>query len=438
MKLSILIPSTHTRYNTFRPKIESELYRQYEYLNALEKASVEILVLSDNKKQMLGQKRNIMVDIAQGEYVVFVDDDDRVCDDYIKSLLNATSEQADVISFLAEVTINGADKKICDYSKDHKSDYNTSDKYFRIPNHICCVKKSVSLKSSFPNILYGEDSAYSKLLLPHLKTETKINEVLYYYDFNQETTETQTHIKSKIIERKAEPIVDVIILSNAKDSKLMSMTQQTINTCISGANGLSVNVIVIEQNIGATYQKAKTVHDRSEFNYNKRANNGAKMGTAEWIMIANNDLVFNGGWLHNLLIAGHDVVSPRCPIDRRQQDIKDNEIGDKCGRNLSGWCFMVKRSVWDRIGGFDEDFGFWCADNSFIEQLRDVGLLPMLVPSSIVRHLGSVTLRTVAGNEYNELTFRYVQKFNEKYGKDLFMDNESFKRWLGNNNVTHR
>lgn len=431
MKLSILIPSTHTRYNTFRPKIESELYRQYNELNEFDKTQVEILVLSDNKTQMLGQKRNIMIDIAQGEYIVFVDDDDRIAGNYIKSLLNATSEQADVISFLAEVTINGEDTKICDYSKDHKSDYNTTDKYFRIPNHICCVKKSVSLKSSFPNILYGEDSAYSKLLLPHLNTETKINEVLYYYDFNQETTETQKHIKSKMIQRKTEPIVDVVILSNAKDSRIKLMTQQAINTCISGANGLVVNIIVIEQNKSVVYQKAKTVHDTTEFNYNKRANDGAKLGSAKWIMIANNDLVFNSGWLHNLLISGHDVVSPKCPIDRRQQDVRENEIGDKCGKHLSGWCFMVKRSVWERIGGFDEDFGFWCADNSFIEQLRSVGILPMIVPTSIVRHLGSVTLRTFAGSEYNELTFRYVQKFNEKYGKELFKDNEGFKRWLG-------
>lgn len=436
MQLSILIPSTHTRYNTFRQKIEQELYRQYEALNEFDKTLVEIILLSDNKKQMLGQKRNIMVDMAQGKYIVFVDDDDRVSENYIKSLLTATHNDTDVITFTAMVSINGEEPKPCYYSKDNHRDYNTDTAYYRIPNHISCVKKSVSIKSSFPNILYGEDSAYSKLLLPHLKTETKINEVLYYYDYNIDTTETQQHMKPKLLQRKANPIVDVIILSNAKDRRFFTMTQQCIDSCIAGANSLPINVIVIEQNRQVRYKQATTVHDTTPFNYNKRANEGAKMGNAEWVMIANNDLVFANGWLHSLLIAGHDVVSPKCPNDPRQSDITENTKGYKCGRHFSGWCFMARRSVIDSVGGFDEDFGFYCADNSFIEQVRSIGIAPMLVPSAIVKHLGSTTLRTIKGAEMAELTFAYVHKFNEKYGQDLFAGNPNFDMWKRNNNVT--
>ncbi len=95
---------------------------------------------------MLGHKRNKMVELAQGLYTVHIDDDDRIAPDYNKSLLEATQSGADVITFNAEVTMNGGLPKICDYSKDHKEDYN-SDKYYRIPNHICCVKKEIGLLS---------------------------------------------------------------------------------------------------------------------------------------------------------------------------------------------------------------------------------------------------------------------------------------------------
>src|SRR5690606_33962771 len=95
IKLSILVPSTHTRFKSFLPKIHDQLYEQYERLAADQRDQVEILYLVDNKKVMLGTKRNQLIDLAQGEYVVFVDDDDRIEPDYIETLLEATKTGKD-------------------------------------------------------------------------------------------------------------------------------------------------------------------------------------------------------------------------------------------------------------------------------------------------------------------------------------------------------
>lgn len=430
IKLSILIPSTHTRYNTFLPKIQEQIFSQYNELSAFEQSQVEILILTCTKSIMLGEKRNSMTGLAQGDHISFVDDDDRIAPFYIKTLLDATKTNADVITFTSMVSLNGEEPKPCYYSKDHQRDYNTTSAYYRIPNHICCIKKEVALKSSFPNILRGEDAGFSKLLLPHLKTEHKIDQVLYMYDYSDETTETQMELSPNIRRRQLPPIVDIVILSNAKDRNFWQMTQKTIDTCIAGANSLPVNVIVIEQNKKAIYKNCEVHYILDRFNYNTFANIGASKGSAEWIMICNNDLLFQSGWLHSLLIADHPVMSPKCPNDYRQKEVIENETGDKCGRNLSGWAIMLKRSVFKQINGFDEDFPFYCADNSFIEQVKAIGILPMLVPSSIVRHLGSSTLRTVTNRQqYDELTFGCVHKFNQKYNKDLFADNQQFKNW---------
>lgn len=430
IKLSILVPSTHTRYNTFLPKIQEQLYTQYDQLSYAEKEQVEILVLVDNKKTMLGSKRNSLVDMAQGVYVVFVDDDDIISDYYIKSLLYATENNTDVISFTAMVSLNGEEAKPCYYSKDNKKDYNTNDAYYRIPNHITCVKKEVSLKSSFPSLAYAEDSAYAKLLLPHLKTEYKIDEVLYHYNFSSETTETQQHLNPSIRRRNQKPIVDVVILSNAKDMRLHRLTQNAIDSCIAGSNSLPVNVIVVEQNSKVKYKNADIYYEPGKFNYNRFANIGISKGSAEWAMLCNNDVVFHSGWLHALLIADHPVMSPKCPNDYRQKDISENEIGDQCGRNISGWAIFAKRDVINKIGGYDEDFDFYCADNSFIEQIKVINILPMIVPAALVTHLGSFTLRTINNKQvYNELTFGCVYRFNQKYGKNLFEDNPNYNRW---------
>lgn len=430
IKISILIPSTHTRYNTFLPKIQEQIFSQYNSLSDFNQKQVEILILTDNKKITLGEKRNKMIDIAQGKYISFVDDDDRLDPEYLKELLEATKSDADCISFTALVSLNGDVPKPCYYSKEFKRDYNTDDAYYRIPNHIPCIKKDVSLKSTFPGIAYGEDSAYSKLLLPHINTEHVIDKVLYYYDFNSDTTETQEHLSPNLRRRTQTPIVDIVFLSNASDIRLYRMTQQAIDSCIAGANSLPVNIIVIEQNNKVRhYKNATTYYIDDSFNYNKFSNIGARKGSAEWIMICNNDLIFKSGWLHELLIANHPLMSPKCPNDYRQKGIAENEKGLKCGRNLSGWAFMIKRSLWKEIQGFDEDFIFWFADNSLIEQCNSIGVSPMLVPKSIVVHLGSTTLNKIPQQQRDDYTWAQCDKFNTKYGRSLFFGNASFELW---------
>lgn len=430
--LSVLVCSVHTRYDTFLPRIEKQLFDQLNSLAEADQQRVEIIVLTDNKQMMLGHKRNTMIDIAQGKYIAFVDDDDRIADDYIAELLKATESDADSIVFTAEVSLNGEPPKPCYYSKDHKRDYNKSRAYYRIPNHICCIKRSVSLKSSFPNVLYGEDAGYGKVLLPFLKTEYKIDKVLYYYDYNSDTTETQQWRYNTSKQRPSKPIVDIIILSRAVKYRDSLLTQKCIDSCIQGSNGLPINIIVMEGGVGQ-YRGATTIPKRGKFNYNQYANEGAAISKAEWIMIANNDLEFTDGWLHNLLSADHPVVSPHEPTDIRQKGIIDNQTGYECGRHFSGWCFMIKRSLWQEIGGFDTDVDFWCSDDVVIEQVRAAGVAPMLVKESIVRHAGSVTLKQRPEDEQNDLKWRNVFIYNTKYSKNKFAEHPSYIAWLNNN-----
>lgn len=430
--ISILVCSVNTRYKTFLPKIQDQLYSQYDALSEDDQDRVEIIILTDNKKMMLGHKRNVMVDIAQGKYVAFVDDDDRIADDYLAELLKAAESDADSIVFTAEVSLNGEPPKPCYYSKDYPVDYNKTNAYYRIPNHICCVKREVSLKSSFPHLLYGEDAGYGKLLKPHLKTEHKINKVLYYYDYNADTTETQAWKYNRSKQRKGKPVLDLIILSKAATYRESLMTQKAIDSAYDGANGLPINIIVIEGGVG-DYHDAQTVYNLNKFNYNAFANHGAGMGTAEWIMIANNDLEFTNGWLHNLLSADHPVVSPHEPVDARQADITANEKGFETGKHFSGWCFMISRRLWLEIGGFDEDVDFWCSDDAVIEQVKAKGVMPMLVKESIVRHAGSQTLLQQPEDVQTDWKWRNVFIFNTKYGKNKFNTHPAYIKWLADN-----
>lgn len=224
--------------------------------------------------------------------------------------------------------------------------------------------------------------------------------------------------------------MDVIFLSRASTPELQRMTQDAIATCLAFASQ-RVNIIVMEQIEDVVYygKGVVTVQAPKEFAYNKFANYAAKeYGSAEWIMVANNDVAFFPGWLTPLLEAGErgaDLVSPKCPLDPRQKELTSNTLGDQTGKHFSGWCFVIKRELWEKIGGLDEDFTFWCADDAVVQQARRKGVTPMLVPASRVLHLGSVT----APSPPSSMTWEQVHKFEQKYGVRKFAGSRAYARW---------
>lgn len=194
-KLSILVCSVLNRRNTFLPQILEELNKQTH-----DKTDVEVICVVDNKTRMLGIKRNDLVNMAQGDYITFVDDDDKLSRNYVSELLKAIDENnsVDVINFIVNVSINDSEFKPCYYTVENKHDFNRDNSYHRLPNHIMCIKRQLCVDTPYKPILYGEDSAFSKELAPKIKKEFNINEVLYEYHYNSNTTETQQYLKHKM------------------------------------------------------------------------------------------------------------------------------------------------------------------------------------------------------------------------------------------------
>jgi GT2 family glycosyltransferase len=121
--------------------------------------------------------------------------------------------------------------------------------------------------------------------------------------------------------------------------------------------------------------------------------------------------------------------------DFRQKDCVTNETGYQCGRHLSGWAFMIKRDLWNKIGMLDEDFDFWFADNSLIGQLKLIDTPPMLVPTSKVDHLGSMTLKNRTIKDQSDLMWSKLELFNKKYKESLFTGHPTYLKWKASQSV---
>lgn len=182
MTLSILICSLHKRSGMMRALVD-ELYRQ---ING--DKDVEILTFIDSGEISTGNKRNALVNMSQGVYVVHVDDDDEVAIDYVSSILEASKQNTDAIVFNGIMTTDGRNPKKWYISKDlpYKLEIRDGQEiYLRYPNHIVPIKRSIAIQVPFGNKYREEDYDFATQLHHRglIKTETKIDKELYTYKF---------------------------------------------------------------------------------------------------------------------------------------------------------------------------------------------------------------------------------------------------------------
>jgi len=174
MRFSILICSITGR--------ESLLGRILSLLESQKNKKVEILVETDDRKMTIGEKRNILLQRARGDYIAFVDDDDLVVNDYISKVLQAVETNPDCCGMeglLISLSKKTKTKFIHSIRYDHW--FVKEGIYYRTPNHISPVKRELALQAVFPESNHGEDHTYSRQLFPLLKTEEYIEGPIYFY-----------------------------------------------------------------------------------------------------------------------------------------------------------------------------------------------------------------------------------------------------------------
>lgn len=180
-KLTILIATLPEREKMFNDlRLALSLQIETKYRKAVE-------IISDSRTDLtIGEKRQELLMYAEGDYVVFIDDDDEIADDYIESIITAiekSDSKADCIGFRGKITTDGSDERKWSISIAHKTWHERDNMYFRTPNHISPIKRELALKCGFNGMSYAEDHDFSMRVFPYLKREVFIDKELYHYKY---------------------------------------------------------------------------------------------------------------------------------------------------------------------------------------------------------------------------------------------------------------
>ncbi len=190
MKLSILICTIPERAIMFN-HLKEELNRQIIELGLEEQVQIKE---NDAPKGdiSVGKKRNQLKSIAQGEYIVYMDDDDYPTVNYLRRIFEVIHTGVDIITIDMNFFVNGKFKKLYVINR-FSGEVETPEKYIidRIFYHLCPHRKEIADKVNFPNKNFQEDADYSYAIKPLLKTEKHIHEPIYNYYYDELASATR-------------------------------------------------------------------------------------------------------------------------------------------------------------------------------------------------------------------------------------------------------
>lgn len=190
--LSILVPSVFERCDK-AVKLAAHLNQQAKDL------PVEILWFTDNRRRRLGKKREVMIQAALGKYLCHLDDDDWVADNFVTLVLEQIKNDPDVITYkqVVEIPLGGHFTVTPGLQHENQpvscGDDGKWRDITRKPWHWCTWRTELARQAACQDGNIDEDWHWVQQLLPLVKTEAHIPEVLHHYRWDSAASLCQTN-----------------------------------------------------------------------------------------------------------------------------------------------------------------------------------------------------------------------------------------------------
>lgn len=144
---------------------------------------IEVVSFCDNRHYSIGFKRNALLQKSKGKYTCFVDDDDDVSDRYIISIYEQLKKDPDCISLEGIRTVDGRNPRKFIHSLKYDACFEKDGIYYRPPNHLSPMKRSIAVQFLFPEKNSEEDRDWALAIARSglLKREIEMQDPYYFY-----------------------------------------------------------------------------------------------------------------------------------------------------------------------------------------------------------------------------------------------------------------
>ena len=118
-------------------------------------------------------------------------------------------------------------------------------------------------------------------------------------------------------------------------------------------------------------------------------NHGARQATGEWLAFIDDDCIPDGKWLDEIarVTAASDVIEGKTASFGRTNHPLEEIVENVTGDLLWSCNLAIRRDVFERLGGFDEDFlEAGGEDLEFAWRIREMKLVVNYVPEAVVYH----------------------------------------------------
>jgi glycosyltransferase involved in cell wall biosynthesis len=170
------------------PSRSLSLDRLVHFINKHKTELTEVLINSDNGTKSVGVKRQELLEEAKGEYVAYIDDDDKISAEYFKLVLSGCSTEPDCCSLLGLYYVNGVYNTKFEHSVNYRVwEQRANGLYARPPNHLNAIRRKVALQIGFADMRCGEDQDFSERLCASglIRSEYRIKAPIYKYLYSE-------------------------------------------------------------------------------------------------------------------------------------------------------------------------------------------------------------------------------------------------------------
>jgi GT2 family glycosyltransferase len=187
--------------------------------------------------------------------------------------------------------------------------------------------------------------------------------------------------------------------------------------------------------------QVRVVRHERNLGFAASCNDGAAAATGEWLVFLNNDTLPQPGWLDALLrhaqsrerigLVGAKLLFPQRTIQHAGLVFARNLIPhhiyagfpadhpavstSREFQAVTGACALVRRSLFDEVGRFDDKFVNGCEDVDFCFRLRRLGYEVHYCHESVLYHLESATRDHVLDHQNHDL-------FLERWSEFVYQD----------------